>query len=81
LTARGARASAVRYDHEKIRGAESPYVIGVFDESRKFLRGGARSRRATRCTHRLRSPGRNMWCRRPREHASFSENAGFFVAL
>jgi hypothetical protein len=75
------RAGVVRRQREKIGGAETPYIIGVFDESKKFARDFARSRSAAHCARRLCSSRRNMWCRCGGEHASLSENAGFFVAL
>jgi len=81
LIARAARACVVRRYREKIGDAETPYVIDVFDESEKLACDFARSLRESHRARRPRSSRRNIWCRCAREHAPFSENAGFFVAL
>jgi hypothetical protein len=81
LIARVLRMCVVRVVGRKIRRVENPYILDVFDESKKFCRCVARWRRGTRRARRARSSERNMWCRCTRERARPTENTGFFAAL
>jgi hypothetical protein len=73
LCARGARANS---GHRK-----SPYFIGIFVTSAKFMHGDERSRRAMFDAQNTRARALDSARRYAQSRARFRENTGFFAAL